>query len=70
MLSQSTTSGPAVWRYVKIASFDHWSKNVFVLPGTVVAIYAQPDLLEFQALWNLLIALLATGLVASRNYVM
>jgi decaprenyl-phosphate phosphoribosyltransferase len=67
--SQSTSSGAAFWPYVQIARFDHWFKNVFVLPGTVVAVYAQPDLLEFQTLWNLLIALLATGFVASSNYV-
>jgi decaprenyl-phosphate phosphoribosyltransferase len=69
VLSQSTSSGPAFWPYVQIARFDHWFKNVFVLPGTVVAVYAQPGLLEFQALWHLLIALLATGFVASSNYV-
>jgi 4-hydroxybenzoate polyprenyltransferase len=55
--------------YLQIARFDHWFKNVFVLPGMVVAIYAQPDLISWQTLINLVIALLAVGFVASSNYV-
>ena len=55
--------------YVKIARFDHWFKNVFMLPGTVIAIYVSEDLLAFSLIWNLLIALLAAGFVASSNYV-
>lgn len=56
--------------YMKIARFDHWFKNVFMLPGVVVALYAQPDLLSLKTVWTLLVALLAAGMVASSNYVL
>ncbi len=56
--------------YMLIARFDHWFKNVFMLPGVVVALYAEPDLLSWRTLWSLLLALLATGMVASSNYVL
>ncbi len=55
--------------YVKIARFDHWFKNVFMIPGVVVALYAQPDLFGGKVLVNIVIGLLAAGFVASSNYV-
>ncbi len=55
--------------YLRIARFDHWFKNVFVLPGVVVAVYANPHLLGWPLLWAIVVALVATGLVASSNYV-
>lgn len=56
--------------YIQIARFDHWFKNVFMLPGAVIAVTAEPDLLSWQMLFSLLLAVLATGLVASSNYVL
>lgn len=56
--------------YIQIARFDHWFKNVFMLPGAVVAVTAEPDLLSVQMFFSLLLAFLATGLVASSNYVL
>lgn len=56
--------------YIKISRFDHWFKNVFVLPGTAVAVYTNPELLNVQVLFNLIVALLAIGFVASSNYVL
>ncbi len=56
--------------YIRIARFDHWFKNIFMLPGVVVALYAMPDLLSVRTGWCLLVALLATGMVASSNYVL
>ena len=56
--------------YIRIARFDHWFKNVFMLPGVVVAFYASPNLLSLRSGWYLLVALLATGMVASSNYVL
>ena len=55
--------------YIKIARIDHWFKNVFVLPGAVVAWYAAPQLFNWPSIWTLVIALFAVGLVASSNYV-
>jgi 4-hydroxybenzoate polyprenyltransferase len=56
--------------YFKIARVDHWFKNVFMLPGVVVAIYIDHSLLSWQLAPRFLIALLAGGLVASSNYVL
>jgi decaprenyl-phosphate phosphoribosyltransferase len=55
--------------YLKIARFDHWFKNVFMLPGFVVAYYARPELLDISVIWEIPLALLAAGCVASSNYV-
>jgi len=55
--------------YIKIARFDHWFKNIFVLPGVLVAVYAQSELMTPMLLPKVLLALLATGFVASSNYV-
>ncbi len=55
--------------YLKIARFDHWFKNVFVLPGVIVAVYLDGSLLKSSLILDLLIALLATGFIASSNYI-
>ncbi len=60
----------ALYPYIRIARFDHWFKNVFMLPGVVVALYARPDLWSWRTGWYLLVALLAAGMVASSNYVL
>ncbi|NWH08872.1 MAG: UbiA family prenyltransferase [Alphaproteobacteria bacterium] len=54
--------------YVRIARFDHWVKNIFVLPGIALAMLLKPDYAHFDFL-AFVIALLATGFTASANYV-
>jgi len=56
--------------YIKIARVDHWFKNVFMLPGTLVAIYIDNIRIEGELIFHALVALLALGLVASSNYVL
>jgi decaprenyl-phosphate phosphoribosyltransferase len=58
------------WRaHLRICRVDHWFKNVFVLPGVVVAIGIAPDV-DYDGLWwKLAVGLLAVCLVASSNYV-
>jgi len=60
---------PSLAGHLRIARVDHWVKNVFVLPGIVVALSI--DRLALAALdpVNLLIGLLAVCLVTSSNYV-
>jgi 4-hydroxybenzoate polyprenyltransferase len=66
---QSTVRG-----LVEIARVDHWFKNVFVLPGMVVALGFAPlgaNASAVQAfLIRLVLGLLAVCLVASSNYVL
>jgi len=61
--------GPAVWPYVQIARVDHWFKNAFMLLGVVLAVFYEPDMAAWGSLWPLALAVFATCLVASSNYV-
>jgi 4-hydroxybenzoate polyprenyltransferase len=54
--------------YINIARPDHWFKNVFVLPGVVIAALLTHTPVE-QFVVPLIIGLIATCLVASSNYV-
>lgn len=55
--------------YVRIARFQYWVKNIFVLPGATFAILVKHGEARFS-LTDLIIALLATGFIASANYVL
>jgi 4-hydroxybenzoate polyprenyltransferase len=71
MLRRMTRSTRATWRgHVAIARFDHWLKNVFVLPGVVVALSLEVTRLNQTLVARLLVGLIAVGLVASSNYVL
>jgi 4-hydroxybenzoate polyprenyltransferase len=75
--SQQTTSAletPVAHRsligHVRIMRFDHWFKNVFVLPGIVLAWYFYGSEFDWSALWwRIPVGLLSVSLVASSNYV-
>src|SRR6185436_18774744 len=58
------------WAYVQIARVDHWFKNVFMILGVVLAMFYQPSVASWSSVVPLLIAVLATCLVASSNYVL
>ena len=60
----------AIWPYVQIARADHWFKNAFMLLGVVLAMFYEPSLLSWSSVPPLAIAVLATCLVASSNYVL
>src|SRR4029077_10713008 len=48
----------------------HWFKNAFMLLGVILAIFYEPAAASWASLWPLSIAVLATCLVASSNYVL
>jgi decaprenyl-phosphate phosphoribosyltransferase len=56
--------------HLAICRFDHWSKNVFVLPGIVVAIAVGGVPLSLALVLRTVVGLVAIGLVASSNYVL
>jgi 4-hydroxybenzoate polyprenyltransferase len=58
----------AIRDYARLARVDHWFKNVFMLPGTALAILFLHIPLV-RAVWPTLIAILSTCLLASANYV-
>ena len=55
--------------YVLMARVDHWVKNAFMLLGVVVALLYRPGLFEAHRLPVIALAVLATCLIASSNYV-
>lgn len=59
-----------IWPYVQIARVDHWFKNAFMLLGVILAVFYQPDVANVSSVAPLGIAVLATCLVASSNYVL
>lgn len=56
--------------YLRIARFDHWFKNAFMLPGVILALYDYPELWSGALLFKIMLALLAAGCVASSNYIL
>lgn len=56
--------------HIEIARFDHWFKNVFVLPGVFVGLLLSPSYRGIELIWRLVAGLMAIGLVASSNYVL
>jgi 4-hydroxybenzoate polyprenyltransferase len=59
-----------VWAYVAIARPDHWFKNVFMLLGIVLVVFYEPRLLTLASLRPIALAVVATCLIASSNYVL
>lgn len=56
--------------YFEIARPDHWFKNIFVLPGIALGYFFYPTYWQgLESLTGIVIALVATCLVASSNYV-
>jgi decaprenyl-phosphate phosphoribosyltransferase len=56
--------------YIQIARLDHWVKNVFVLPGVVVALSVDRARLASWSWMSFVLGILAIGLIASSNYVL
>lgn len=70
----TSAASPRSWRevvgsYVSIARPDHWCKNVFMALGVVLAYFCHPELFGVWTVVQLAVALLATCLIASSNYV-
>lgn len=55
--------------HFEICRLDHWIKNVFILPGLLIAISIYPQSISVSLLVSTVIGFLAAGLVASSNYV-
>ena len=56
--------------YLQIARADHWVKNAFMLLGVLLAVFYRPEVLSAASLAPLALAVAATCLVASSNYVL
>lgn len=69
-IAERAPARAGLWPYVDIARTDHWFKNVFMILGVVLAVFYYPDVLNAGSAWRLLVAVAATCLVASSNYVL
>ncbi len=65
-----TRNKNSVRGYVQIARIDHWAKNVFVLPGSLVALSIDPGLFRRLDGFSVVLGLLAVCLITSSNYVL
>ena len=55
--------------HLQICRFDHWIKNVFILPGLLIGISVYPQSIEPSLVLKIALGFLAAGLIASSNYV-
>jgi 4-hydroxybenzoate polyprenyltransferase len=55
--------------HLQICRFDHWIKNVFILPGLLIGISIYPQSIEPTLALKIVLGFLAAGLIASSNYV-
>ena len=62
------SSRPTLRGHVAIARVDHWFKNVFVLPGIVIALGTDPFVDRAGIGWRILVGLVSVCLIASSNY--
>jgi decaprenyl-phosphate phosphoribosyltransferase len=60
---------PTLRGHIQIARLDHWVKNVFVLPGLVVAFSIDPLAMQSINVMQLLAGILAASIITSSNYV-
>ena len=56
-------------KYLKIARFDHWIKQLFILPGVVVAVLITNISYKDISLLRFVLGFLGTCFIASANYV-
>jgi decaprenyl-phosphate phosphoribosyltransferase len=68
--AKKTGIGDALIAHLQIARVDHWVKNVFVLPGIIVAISIDRSVVGASLFWRILVGLAAVCLIASSNYVL
>ena len=71
MATATARKADATWLpYVQIARISHWVKNVFVLPGLVVALSLERHQWSTLRPFIVALGLLAVCLIASSNYVL
>lgn len=67
----TATTTASLAGHLKISRFDHWIKNVFVLPGIVVALsMLTAPWTPLEILVRTIIGLVSIGFIASSNYVL
>lgn len=70
MIVDDSRPARGVRAYVQIARVDHWFKNAFMVLGVMLAFFYEPRVATVASLMPLALAVIATCLVASSNYVL
>ena len=65
----SISLGTRIRAHIAIARVDHWTKNVFILPGLLIPLVADPSALNRTFALHFLVGVIAVCLIASSNYV-
>ena len=55
--------------YIKIARPDHWIKQLFIIPGILIAVFLLQDVVFSNLYLNIIFGFLGTCFIASANYV-
>ena len=62
-------SASNIRQYISLMRLDHWIKQLFIIPGLLCASYFTSPPITATLYYNIAVALIATCLVASANYV-
>jgi decaprenyl-phosphate phosphoribosyltransferase len=62
--------GQRLQAHIRILRLDHCIKQVFILPGIVLAIAITGRHIDRELIWNVVIGMLAATLISSSNYVL
>ena len=54
--------------YIKMLRVDHWIKNLFILPGSLLGMLIFEINLDFTTGLHIILALVASSFIASANY--
>jgi hypothetical protein len=57
----TVTAAERLRAHIQICRIDHWFKNVFVLPGVVVAVSIVPHVDAGDLAWRLIVGLLRSA---------
>ena len=63
------SAGQRIWAHIRIARFDHSVKQIFIVPGIVVAFTITPVRPTGAFVWHALAGLTSATLIACSNYV-
>jgi decaprenyl-phosphate phosphoribosyltransferase len=66
----NAATAPQFRGHLAICRFDHWVKNIFVVPGAIAALAFSRTPLTSAVFLKLILGLLASGFIASSNYVL
>ncbi len=69
-LATSISLRSKIRAHFAILRIDHWTKNIFILPGVVVPLSVSHIPLDGALAWRLFVGTMATCSIASSNYVL